>query len=402
LDALGSAYAGCESVGRRLNAIISMLEPSGAGVDGPLRGVPVAVKDNIDVRGAATTNASMLGAYPPAERDATLVARLRDAGAEIVCKTNLLEYAAGSVHPDRGRTSNPRDERRTAGGSSGGSAALVGAGVLDHAIGTDTTGSVRVPAAYCGVVGLKPTNGQLPMDGVFPLAPTLDAVGMLTRTVAQAAALFSAMSGRPCEPRPCERVRVGILRAQVDDPDLDPQVRARVVEAIESRAGGGIQLVDVALPELELAEEAVAVIVLREAYDVHRVGLKREPERYAPGTRELLALGAGVDDRAYGRALATRVRVRDAAARVFEAVDVLVGPTVFRAAPLEDGEFGDPAWDRESRYTGPYNLSGHPAISLPCGVVEGDLPVGLQLAAALNADALLLSVASLFESPAPA
>ena len=156
-----AAYAGCMTRGSALNAVITVLEPSPrpAELSGALDGAPVAIKDNIDVRGVVTTNASSVGSRPPAEEDATVVLRLRNAGAELLCKTNLLEYAAGSVGPSFGMTFNPSDPRRTSGGSSGGSAALVAAGVCDHALGTDTGGSVRVPAAYCGVVGLKPTKG---------------------------------------------------------------------------------------------------------------------------------------------------------------------------------------------------------------------------------------------------
>src|SRR5207245_11200864 len=144
--------------------------------------------DNIDVRGVVTTNASTVGVPPPAERDAAVVARLRAAGAELLCKTNLLEYAAGSVNPAYGMTFNPRDESRTSGGSSSGPAALVAAGVCDLALGTDTGGSIRIPAAYCGIVGLEPTYGLVPVAGVFPHPDSCDRVGTLTRSVAQTAA----------------------------------------------------------------------------------------------------------------------------------------------------------------------------------------------------------------------
>ena len=273
-----AAYARLETEGPRLNAVITTLEPAEESVDGPLRGVPVAIKDNIDVRGVVTTNASTVGVPPPAERDATVVARLRAAGAELLCKTNLLEYAAGSVNPTYGMTFNPLDPSRTSGGSSSGSAALVAAGVCDYALGTDTGGSIRIPAAYCGIVGLKPTFGLVPVDGVFPLSPTCDHVGTLTRTVEQTATLLGVLAGQAIRLRPVDGLRVGVLRRQLEDPDVRPEVRARVEEAIERLAQAGFELVDVDVPELDLADDALGAIILKEAYDVHR-DLLREKER---------------------------------------------------------------------------------------------------------------------------
>src|SRR5439155_11338367 len=170
--------------------------------------------------------------------------RLREAGADLLCKTNLLEYAAGSVNPTYGMTYNPLDPGRTSGGSSSGSAALVAAGVCDHALGTDTGGSIRIPAAYCGIVGLKPTYGLVPVDGVFPLSATCDHVGTLTRTVEQAAVLLGVLSGRPFELGPVSGLRVGVLRRQLDDPDLVPAVRDRVVAAVEALGRAGFDVVE--------------------------------------------------------------------------------------------------------------------------------------------------------------
>jgi 2-dehydropantoate 2-reductase len=390
-----AAYARLEDWGTRLNAVITVLPPLRNVVRDqvPLR-APVAVKDNIDVEGVVTTNASTVGVPPPAARDAPVVTRLRKAGAELLCKTNLLEYAAGSVNPAYGMTFNPRDESRTSGGSSTGSAALVAAGVVDYALGTDTGGSIRIPAAYCGIVGLKPTYGLVPIEGVFPLSQACDHVGTLTNTVAQTATLLGVMAGRRYELRPVERLRVGVLRRQLDDPDLVPAVRDRVVEAI---ARLGVETVDVDFPELDLVDDALGAIVLREAWDVHKDLYTREGDKYGPGTRALLELGAKVTDAEYEAGLADREGVAAAFARVFEQVDVLAGPTVAYPAPHEDPPFGAPEGEVESRYSAPYNLAGTPAISLPAGLAEGNLPAGLQLAAAVGADELLLSVAHRYE-----
>ncbi len=391
-----AAYVRLETEGPRLNAVITTLEPAEESVDGPLRGMPVAVKDNIDIRGVVTTNASTVGLPLPAERDATVVSRLRMAGAELLCKTNLLEYAAGSVNPAYGMTFNPLDGSRTSGGSSSGSAALVAAGVCDLALGTDTGGSIRIPAAYCGIVGLKPSFGLVPIEGVFPLSPTCDHVGTLTRTVEQTATLLGVLADRPVRLHPVDGLRIGVLRRQLEDPDVRPGVRARVAEALESLARAGFELVDVDVPELELADDALGTIVLKEAYDVHRDLLEREGAGYGPGTRALLEAGARVDEAAYARAVAAKERVAAGFARVLADVDVLAGPTVAYPAPAEDPPVGTPEGDVEARFTGPCNLAGVPAVSVPCGIAEGALPAGLQLAAATGEDELLLSVAAAY------
>ena len=395
-----AAYERLEGWGAKLNAVITVLGAPERAPAGPLHGIPVAVKDNMDVRGVVTTNASAVGTPPPAERDAEVVLRLRAAGADVFCKTNLLEYAAGSVSPAFGMTYNPRDLGRTAGGSSSGSAALVAAGVCDFALGSDTGGSIRIPAAYCGIVGLKPTSGLVPVEGVFPLSQTLDNVGPLTRTVEECALLLGVLAGRRYELRDAAGARIGVLRRQLDDPDVRPGVLARVLEAIEALAGLGFEVVDVDVPELELADAVLGPIVLREAWDVHRALYEQEAEGYGPGTRALLELGSKVTDQEYRDALAGRERFASAFARVFEQVDILAGPTVAYPAPPEDPPFGTPEGDIEGRFTYPYNLAGVPAVSIPCGPAEGSLPAGLQLAAAAGEEALLLSVALAHEKGA--
>jgi 2-dehydropantoate 2-reductase len=391
-----AAYQRLQERAPALNALISELPPSERATTGALHGVAVAVKDNIDVRGVVTTNASTVGVPPPAAGDAPVVARLREAAADLLCKTNLLEYAAGSVNPAYGMTFNPRDTSRTSGGSSSGSAALVAAGVTDWALGTDTGGSIRIPAAYCGIVGLKPTYGLVPLGGVFPLSHSCDHVGTLTTTVEQTARLLSVLAARPVELHPVGRVRVGVLRRQVDDPDVTPGVRARVADALAA-LGERFELVDVDLDELDLVDDALGAVVLREAWDVHRELYEREGDGYGPGTRALLELGSKITDSEYRAGLAGKERVADAFERLFEDVDVLAGPTVAYEAPHEDPPFGAPEGEVEGRFTAPYNLAGNPAVSVPCGIASGTLPAGLQLAAAVGADALLLSVARVYE-----
>jgi len=396
LDLL-AAYERLERLGRPLNAVIDVVDAPDRAASGPLLGVAVAVKDNMDMRGLVTTNASTVGVPPPAAADAEVVARLRTAGADLFCKTNLLEYAAGSVNPTYGMTLNPLHRGRTSGGSSSGSAALVGAGVCHHATGTDTGGSIRIPAAYCGIVGLKPTYGLVPVAGVFELSPSLDHVGPLARTVRGAAELLAVLSGAPCPVEPVSGVRVGVLVRHLAEPQLRPGVRDRVREAVERLAGLGFDVREVDVSELDSADEALGAIVLYEAWQAHRARYEAEADLYGPGTRHLLELGREISADDYAAALSDGERITAGFDRVLAEVDVLAGPTVAYVAPPEDPPFGTPDGDVEARFTGPYNLAGMPAVSVPCGPAEDGLPAGLQLAAARGRDAFLLSVAAAHE-----
>jgi aspartyl-tRNA(Asn)/glutamyl-tRNA(Gln) amidotransferase subunit A len=326
-----------------------------------------------------------------------VVRRLRAAGAEVFATTQCLEYAAGFAHPEVGDTRNPRDPSRTAGGSSGGSAALVAAGVCELALGTDTGGSIRIPAAYCGVVGLKPTYGLLPLDGIFPLSPSCDHAGTLTATVAGSAALLAALSGRADNPFSPATFTLGVLAAQLEDPSVTPAVRDAVRAALDTLAAAGWQVTELTAPwlaELPAWEEVLAVIVAREAYLVHR---DRDTSRYAEGTRALLAYGASVTGDRYAAALERQAELTVAVEASLAGVDALAGPTVGYQAPEQDPPFGTGEDHGESRFTGPYNLTGHPAVSLPVPAGSGALPVGLQLAGRRGADAALLRVAAAAE-----
>jgi Asp-tRNA(Asn)/Glu-tRNA(Gln) amidotransferase A subunit family amidase len=398
---LQAAYERLERLGRPLNAVASVAPLPARAADGPLAGQPVAVKDIIAVAGLPTRCGSPASDPAPAAADATVVRRLRGAGAEVFATSQCLEYAAGFAHPQIGDTRNPRDPSRTSGGSSGGSAALVAAGVCELALGTDTGGSVRIPAAYCGVVGLKPSYGALPTAGVFPLSPACDHVGTLTATVDGTARLYGVLAGEnPPEDWPAggdgERFTIGVLAAQLDDPSVTPEVRAAVVRALGLLRAAGWQVSELTAPWLAgLAQEwaeVLAVIVAREAAAVHR---GRDTSRYAEGTRALLELGAAVGDERYERALASRAALTAAIDESLADVDVLAGPTVGFQAPEQDPPFGVGEDSGEGRFTGPYNLTGHPALSLPVPI-DG-LPAGLQLAGRRGGDWPLLRVAAAAE-----
>jgi aspartyl-tRNA(Asn)/glutamyl-tRNA(Gln) amidotransferase subunit A len=241
------------------------------------------------------------------------------------------------------------------------------------------------------------------VDGIFPLSPSCDHAGTLTRTAAQAATLLAVLSGRPQELGGVAGLRLGVLTRQLDDPDLRPDVRAAVMGAIDRLAAAGLERQEVDIPELDLADDALGAVVIREAYDVHRDLLASQADRLGPGTRALLELGRTIDDAAYRAGREAMQRVREGFDRCLAGVDVLVGPTVAFTAPAEDPPFGAPQGALEARYTGPPNLAGVPAASVPCGAGDDGLPVALQLAAARGADALVLSVARALNSgPGPA
>ena len=393
-----------DRLGRPLNAVVSVIGAPERAATGPLAGRPVAVKDIIEVAGVPTRCGSPASGTEPAARDATVVARLRAAGAEVFATSQCLEYAAGFAHPDVGDTRNPRDPSRTSGGSSGGSAALVAAGVCDLALGTDTGGSVRIPAAYCGIAGLKPTYALLPVTGVFPLSPACDHVGTLTATVSGAGELLAALTdpgaladsgalapagdGGPI-------FTIGVLSAQLADPSVTPAVHRAVTGALAVLAAAGWRLREISAPWLDkLAawEDTLAVIVAAQAAALHR---GRDWDRYAAGTRALLDYGASVTGDQFKAAERQRAELSAAIEASLTGVDVLAGPTVGYQAPHEDPPFGAGADSAESRFTGPYNLTGHPAISIP--VPGPGLPIGLQLAGRRGADLALLRTAAAAE-----
>lgn len=373
-------------------------EELAAGLDrGPLHGIPVAIKDLIEVAGAPTGYGSKVEAPHIAHADAMLVARLRTAGAVILGKTNLLEYAYGIAHPQIGQTNNPHDPTRTAGGSSGGSAAAVAAGIVPLAIGTDTGGSIRIPAAYCGIAGLKPTYGLVPVDGVFPLSWSLDHAGPLARTATDAALALACIAGQPMplRPLPPQRLRIGVLRRHFPTSAAGRAVSETVDRAIDALADAGMRVTTVDSPGLHQANDTLVTLLQPEATVIHTDLLSQNPAGYAVGTRARLEAGSTIPATRYAAALRVRETLRREVQVMFDTVDLLLSPSVPFTAPAEDPDIGDDG-DSEMLASGFANVTGHPSISLPCGLA-GALPVGLQLTAALDRDAWLLSAARTIE-----
>lgn len=361
---------------------------------GPLHGVPVSVKDLIDVRGTVTSAASAVRASaPPALADAQAIAHLRTAGAVLVGKTNLHEFALGTTCEDSafGVVRNPLDTTRSAGGSSGGSAVSVATGMALASVGTDTGGSIRIPAAACGIVGLKPSYGEVDVDGVIPLSPRLDHVGPLTQSVVDAWMLFRALAG---EPRPDPRapaapadVRLTLLREYFCD-RLDDDVAKVFDAAIDALRRAGMRIANGSIPHAYATAAVYLKIAPREAFQQHRQTLDAMPDKYTPAVRQRLELGRTISEDDFRQALEVEAVMRDEVDATLADCDTLVLPTLPIPAPtigvetVRIGHVEEPVRAMTLRNTQLFNLTGHPAISLPCGTTRSGLPVGLQLVGA--------------------
>jgi len=399
-----------------LNAFISVLaeqstrqvrileeERRRGAVRSPLHGLPISIKDLIDVEGVATTAASRVRDGHVATADAPVVARLREAGAVIIGKTNLHEFALGTTNDESafGAAHNPHDLARSPGGSSGGSAAAVAACLGWASIGTDTGGSIRIPAAACGVVGLKPSLGEISTAGVVPLSPSLDHVGPIARTVADAWVIYDVLTGHAAAertPAPLAGLKVGRLGGYFVQ-RLDDDVRSRMKEALQRLKTAGASIVDVQIPSAAEVPSTYVNIVLREAYGVHAETIQSMPEKYSAGVAARLLMGREISDEAYNQAQSDRGALRAEGDAALRRCDVLALPTLPIPAPLlgavevQVGDKQEPVRPMMLRLTQLFNLSGHPALSLPCGVTRDGLPCGFQMVGRLDRTRELLAAA---------
>jgi len=373
---------------------------------GVLHGVPVTLKDLVAERGAPWTCGSRLRAQVVAREDAEVTRRLREAGAVFVGRAHLHEFAFGvsNENPHFGPCRNPWDPGRSPGGSSGGSAVAVATGCAFGSVGTDTGGSVRIPAALCGVVGCKPTYGLVPGDGVFPLSPSLDHVGPLARTVEDVALLLEVLAGCPgryaVAGSGLRGLRVGVPRGGLWEV-LHPGVASCVHEALRTLEEDGARCEPVDFP-WEAASAVATALLLVEAAALHVDSLRAHPDEYGRDVRERLLVGLGLPAERYARALRVRRVLARASRALWERVDVLATPTVPLPAPRlgEDrtqlaGGFHE-IGSLLTRFTNPFNTLGLPAVSVPCGFADG-LPVGLQLVGPPWEEARVLSAAWAYE-----
>ena len=370
---------------------------------GPLHGIPVGIKDLVDIAGTVTGFGSDPVFAARATRDAAMVANLRAAGAVLIAKTNLLEFAYGAVNPRVGQTNNPWDTARTAGGSSGGSAAAVAAGLCHAAVGTDTGGSIRIPAAYCGVVGLKPTYGLVPLAGVSMLSWSLDHAGPMARSCADAAALLGGLTGTSVDasPLPLRGLRFGLIAALRDDDATTPGVRAGMDSVCAVLRDAGAAVEEAEIEGLAETAEALLHVLLPETSVILGRLLDEHPEALAEQTRAQLELGFALPATAHVRAQQFRrflgQRFLDALARY----DALLSPGVPWEAPAEDPAIDGTQGYGEMLCSAPTNLCGLPSLVLPCGRGEGGMPVSLQLIGPPHSDERLLRIGAALEPAFP-
>lgn len=390
---------------------------AGAAV-GPLSGIPVAVKDLFDTDFLPTTYGTVDIRPDVPQTTAQAVLRLQGAGAIVIGKTNLHEFAYGttSENPHYGSVVNPWNRSKITGGSSGGSSAAIAAGLCTAALGTDTGGSVRIPASLTGHVGLKPSYGRIPTTGVYPLATSLDHVGPMTRTVADAALLFAVLctpagqaltscTKSSSDPSSAGRpIRVGVPKRFFYD-KCHPSVHQTVLDALRKVEQAYPQMVfeEVEVPGIDEVPDAQNAILASEARAVHEERLLTKPGSYGEDVRKRLEAGDTIRGWQYVRAQQQRNEFRSAATMLLHRVDVLVTPTT----PLTATDIGQAkahirtlevgVRSHLTRFTSPWNLSGLPALTLPCGLSPDGMPVGLQLVAAPNHDEQLLRIASRFE-----
>ncbi len=389
---------------------------------GPLHGIPISLKDNIYTEGIRTTAGSRILSNFVPQHDAAVVARLREAGVVILGKTNMHEFAYGvtSNNPHFGPVRNPWDRSRIPGGSSGGSAAAVAAGLCYGSIGSDTGGSIRIPAALCAVVGLKPTLGRVTVDGVIPLSPRLDCVGPLARTVHDVALLLEPIlprgKGEP-SPRTLERssgqphkFTLGIPKEFFFE-GVSADVYFSFDEAIRILKKQGAQLKEISLPLLNETEDAGNQIAWAEATHYHQQAgwFPSRAGDYGDDVRSRLEMGSKVSATVYLSALELREKFIQQYHLALEdaRADALAVPTTPIVAPLigqETIRLGDQDHSTRAlllRANRPANLAGVPAISVPCGFTPAGLPVGLQLIGAISREHPLLKIAHVFEHAVP-
>lgn len=423
-DRLAASLAAIDQHAARTNAFIR-IDADGArsdakaadderarGVDrGPLHGMPISIKDLIDIAGQPTTAGSHVRAGHVAAADAPVIQRLRTAGAVLIGKTNVHEFALGPTSDESafGPVLNPVDPTRIAGGSSGGSAAAVAAGMGEASIGSDTGGSIRIPAAACGVVGLKPSIGEVPREGVVPLSFTLDTVGPITRSVADAAAIWAVLADRQTPtltPPGAADVTLGLVGGYFTDL-LDDDVRAAFAAALDTFHAVGMRTRPVVIAGAEKTVETYTNISLPEAARWHSDTLDARANDYQPIVRQRLEFGRTIPAVKYLEAMERRESLTNAVDAVLEGCDALILPTLPIVAPVlgtteavfqrADGTTEKlPVRAAMLRLTQLFNVTGHPAITLP--IPTAGMPVGLQLVGRRDHTLDLLSLAASCEA----
>jgi aspartyl-tRNA(Asn)/glutamyl-tRNA(Gln) amidotransferase subunit A len=368
----------------------------------PLTGIPMALKDNIDVAGVPTTAGSPFLIDHIADHDAAVTLCLREAGAVLLGKLNLHEWAIGATtrNPHFGAARNPWDPSRITGGSSGGSGAVTAAGMALFALGSDTGGSIRIPAALCGVSGLRPTTGLVALDGIVPMSWTFDTVSPLVRRAEDLELVLEVLTHLPDHgdaPREgLSGVSAGVIGGFIER-EADPEVRRIVREAARALGSLGARVDEIEIDGIEETFPAFRAAMMADASAFHEQRLQEHPELFGEDVRARLEGGTQVTGREYARARQGRRLWRDRLREVFADYPLLVTPTCAIAAPVIEESEGVAMSAALTRFTHPFSLAGTPALSVPCGFTAGGLPVGMQLVAAPGRDRWLLGIARRYQ-----
>jgi aspartyl-tRNA(Asn)/glutamyl-tRNA(Gln) amidotransferase subunit A len=413
-----------ERLNLTLNAFITVIDPQDAlnaqllSTNQPstneLRDIPIAVKDIFDTAGIRTTAGSKFFAENIPEQDAFVVEKLKQAGALIIGKTNTHEIALGVTgnNPHYGTARNPWNTTRIPGGSSSGSAIAVATGMVLGAVGTDTGGSIRIPASLCGVVGFKPTFGRVSTRGVFPLSWNLDHVGPLTTCVQDAALMMQVISSYdPLDPASIKMLAGNYLKHLLNDIEgrkialgvgefvetSDPEILEALHEAAKVFEAVGCKIQEEDVSWMREAGLANVTMLRADGAAVHRERLKEHPDWFGEDIRRRLEDGAKTSSTEYVLARRTQTEVRKSCELFFESYDFLITPTTPIAAPTIEGHDAVEQAAQLTRFTAPFNLAGLPALSLPCGFTKEGLPIGLQIASRAWADAKVLNAGYAFE-----
>ena len=422
-DELTSAcLAGIEAKNPTLNAFAARLSPELVFEQsrnlqqstGELSGIPIVIKDLIDVAGLPSAAGSpRFFGHEPVLKDAFVVDKLRYAGATLLGKTNTHEIALGitGINPHTGPVRNPHNPERITGGSSSGSAVAVASGMALGALGTDTGGSIRIPAALCGVVGFKPTFGRVSTRGVLPLSWNLDHVGPIAKTVADVALLYSVIAGYDPQDPNCVLVPPAPFQMQKDISDFrvalavgeyiseaDPEILASLSRAAEIFASLGVEIMEVEIPRLREAAQANGTMVIADAAAFHRQRFAEHPDWFGADIRERLEKGLAVTSSEYILARRVQTEMKRYFGLFFDQFDVLLLPTTASAAAPIAGLNSATYAPRLTRFTAPFNLTGLPALTVPCGFSSDGMPLGMQLVGPAWSETIVLQAGQAFEA----